>query len=230
MRLLECRVCGRVLEHTDQNFSKHKKGKFGLDTSCKPCARKKAKEWSRQNKERKKQMDADYARRNKEKIREYQKAYRKENSEKAREYFAEYTEANRERLLTQKREYFKRPEVKERAKKYQRERRKSDPKHRLFSAVRSAVSGMVSGKIGSTRHLPYTASQICEHLEKQFSKGMTWENYGKWHVDHIIPCAAFKISGMPDCKEFQACWALTNLRPMWASENMSKQDKRTHLI
>ena len=46
-----------------------------------------------------------------------------------------------------------------------------------------------------------------KHLEKQFTKGMTWENHGKWHIDHVIPDSHFKYINVED-KEFQECWAL----------------------
>ena len=62
------------------------------------------------------------------------------------------------------------------------------------------------------------------HLAKQFAEGMTWDNYGKWHVDHIIPKSFFKFGDTKD-GGFQQCWALSNLQPLWASENCSKGAK-----
>ena len=58
-------------------------------------------------------------------------------------------------------------------------------------------------------------------LEKNFQPRMTWENYGLWHVDHKIPKSVFNYKNAEDL-DFQKCWALSNLRPMWARENMSK--------
>lgn len=60
------------------------------------------------------------------------------------------------------------------------------------------------------------------HLESQFEPGMTWENRRKWHIDHIIPCAAFDLT---DTEQQRACFHYTNLRPLWASENISKGTK-----
>lgn len=225
-----CSMCQVKKPHTLEYFYQNKKQKNGIGTQCRECTKAKAREWVASNKTRKKETDKTYARKNSEKIREYLSDYRSKNLERASEYAALYADKNREDILSKKRAYFQRPEIKKRQAEYQRNRRRSDPKFRLVSAIRSAVSGMVSGKLGATRHLPYNADDLCSHIEKQFSKGMTWENYGKWHVDHIMPCAAFEMSGKPNCPEFQACWSLSNLRPMWASENMSKQDKRTHLI
>jgi hypothetical protein len=53
---------------------------------------------------------------------------------------------------------------------------------------------------------------------------MTWGNYGQWHVDHKIPISAFNYE-TPDDIDFKRCWALKNLRPMWAKENISKGAK-----
>jgi hypothetical protein len=88
-----------------------------------------------------------------------------------------------------------------------------------------------SGKGGrkTTDLLGYSTADLRAHLERQFVKGMSWDNYGEWHVDHIVPVASFKFESADD-PEFQACWALTNLRPMWAAENIRKSNKRTHLL
>lgn len=68
------------------------------------------------------------------------------------------------------------------------------------------------------------------HLEKQFTRRMSWDNYGSyWHLDHIIPMASFKFD-TPDDDAFKMCWAITNLRPLAAQENMQKGPKRTLLL
>lgn len=70
----------------------------------------------------------------------------------------------------------------------------------------------------------YSTQELKKHLEKQFIPGMTWENYGEWHIDHIIPVSAFNFS-KPEDIDFKRCWALKNLRPLWASDNISKNDR-----
>ena len=93
--------------------------------------------------------------------------------------------------------------------------------------IREALKGRVSGS-GAFRRLEYSKDELARHLERQFLRGMTWDNYGsKWHIDHIIPIASFDMS---DPEQFQQCWALTNLRPMWAIDNIRKGAKRTHLL
>ena len=53
---------------------------------------------------------------------------------------------------------------------------------------------------------------------------MTWENYGKWHVDHIKPISVHNIVEIGD-EEFMKCWSLENLQPMWGKENIIKGSK-----
>ena len=47
----------------------------------------------------------------------------------------------------------------------------------------------------------YTTNQLKEHLERQFIDGMSWANYGSWHVDHIIPKSAFNFETAEDASE-----------------------------
>lgn len=72
--------------------------------------------------------------------------------------------------------------------------------------------------------LPYTTKELMEHLEKLFKPGMSWENYGKWHIDHIIPDCNFKYKSMNDA-DFLKSWSLNNLQPLWAIENLKKGKK-----
>lgn len=68
----------------------------------------------------------------------------------------------------------------------------------------------------------YTLNQLKTHLEKQFNSSMSWDNYGPyWHIDHIIPIAAFNFTG-PEDIDFKKCWALSNLRPLEALKNVKK--------
>lgn len=75
----------------------------------------------------------------------------------------------------------------------------------------------------------YSIAELRIHLERQFTKGMNWEvfNQGKIHIDHILPQASFDLSN-PD--EWKSCWALPNLRPMWAKQNAAKRAKIETLL
>lgn len=88
---------------------------------------------------------------------------------------------------------------------------------RMWAALKGKSHGRLFSRLG------YTLEELVKHLQSQLKDGMTWENYGKqWHVDHIKPCAMFN---MADASEFSECWALNNLRPLWADENVKKGAK-----
>lgn len=73
----------------------------------------------------------------------------------------------------------------------------------------------------------YTVEDLKKYLESQFQPGMTWDNYGKngWNIDHIQPIHTFNIKKEND-EEFQECWSLENLRPLWQEENMKRKKER----
>ena len=72
--------------------------------------------------------------------------------------------------------------------------------------------------------LNYTPEQLIEHLENKFTGDITWDNYGEWHVDHIIPISSFDIKEIGD-EGFNKCWSLENLQPLWGDENIRKSNK-----
>jgi hypothetical protein len=108
----------------------------------------------------------------------------------------------------------------------ERERASTDPVFRLNRCVRSSMHASLQyGKGGkSWQELAgYSLGELRRHLEKQFQPGMTWDNYGEWHVDHIIPKAMFSFTTHEDAG-FRQCWALSNLQPLWAIDNLKKSD------
>lgn len=106
--------------------------------------------------------------------------------------------------------------------------RKISKKTGIGDIVRSAICR--DGESPTVqRLLGYTISELCRHLERQFTHGMNWDAFmsGKVHIDHIIPQAAFDLS---QPSEWRACWSLTNLRPQWGKENRAKRDKIESLL
>lgn len=118
------------------------------------------------------------------------------------------------------------------ARDYQRRRRSVDVEWRLRSRLSAQLNYCLkTGKGGKTteRTVGYSITDLRAHLERQFTKGMSWENMGEWHIDHVIPLASFTITG-PDDPELRRAWSLPNLRPLWAAENIAKRDKRVTLL
>lgn len=74
-----------------------------------------------------------------------------------------------------------------------------------------------------------TLEEFYKHVERQFSHGMSWDNMGEWHIDHIVPLSEFRYSSVDD-EDFKRAWSLSNLRPLWAADNIRKGGARTHLL
>lgn len=91
----------------------------------------------------------------------------------------------------------------------------------LRNRLRSAVKAQFAWKQGFGM-LGCTLAGLKLHMEAQFTEGMTWENYGKWHIDHIKPVSAFDLL---DVMQQRQCFHFTNLQPLWASDNQSKGNK-----
>ena len=108
----------------------------------------------------------------------------------------------------------------------QSERYKEDTKYALRKRMSVAIRlALKSGKSGRKWEdlLGYEVSTLIKHLEGCFLEGMSWENFGEWHIDHVIPQAAFSFDSECD-PQFKECWSLANLQPLWASDNLSKSD------
>jgi hypothetical protein len=103
-------------------------------------------------------------------------------------------------------------------------RAKRDPIYLLNRNVRHAVAkslrGMKAGRSWESL-VGYTLAELRAHLEARFVDSMGWHNMGEWHVDHERPLASFNITGA-DCPDFKSAWALSNLQPLWAPDNLRK--------
>lgn len=109
---------------------------------------------------------------------------------------------------------------------YQKTKRATCPVTRLKCSMRRGMQRMVErfkvGKSDRTFNLiGCSAANLKAHLEKQFHEGMSWENYGRWHIDHIMPLAAFDLTSKD--QQLKA-WHFTNLQPLWMLDNLIKGD------
>lgn len=201
-----CTECA-ITKPIDQ-FYYYKKRDY-IDPKCKQCIRE------RKNK-RYNTMPCDKKAALLEQSRKTGKAYRDERGGAQKK--KEWQERNKEKVRAYK--------AKHRASEGYKKKQK-DPRVRLSSnvsrSIRYALSktGATKGASRAFQHLPYTIKQLKEHLEGLFQEGMSWDNYGEWHIDHIIPQSALPYEDLDD-ENFQKCWALENLQPLWASENISK--------
>ena len=141
-------------------------------------------------------------------------------SENNREHLNEYHKEWREKNIDKHREY---------KRKYEKNRKDTDPLYKLISNFRTAIYQVLKeNNINKNGHyfeiLKYTPEDLILHLETKFTDGMTWDNYGEWHVDHVKPISSYIILEIGD-DEFMNCWSLNNLQPLWGKENISKSNK-----
>ncbi|MBZ9888092.1 hypothetical protein LB559_09085 [Mesorhizobium sp. BR1-1-3] len=162
-----------------------------------------------------------------EAAREYQRRWWAANPDLTLEYQRKWRGKNEEEVRAYSKRWF--AENRNKARGYQSKRR-STPRGRLESNIRSGMyRGIAKGSKSGRKTfdiLGYTVDDLRAHLEGLFQDGMTWENYGEWHVDHKIPLAAHNYV-TPDDIDFKRAWAISNLQPLWAKDNLSKNDKLT---
>lgn len=97
-------------------------------------------------------------------------------------------------------------------------------RRKIASRCCDMINRCLRGKNGRSREiLGYTPRELIEHLEKYFLPGMHWGNYGNtldsWSIDHTKPISKFGPSAT--IREINA---LSNLRPMWHSDNCAKRN------
>lgn len=196
--------------------------------------------------ERQKRRQADSAHLEKERVRGAKRRTKEAYRARVQEYGKSWYAKNHARhAVTGKKRYELRrseiaalradPQRRQRANQWTRAHLKKNPWLKVQRALGARMAEVLKAGTtrGAFRHLPYSYSQLRAHLERQFQCGMSWENYGsEWHVDHVLPVASFTVDANDpaNCPEFQACWALPNLQPLWKAENQSKSAKRLYLI
>lgn len=108
-----------------------------------------------------------------------------------------------------------------RSRKYYQDKLKGCTLHKMTSFMRACLRRCFTAKNNARTHeiLGYFPEQLKYHIESLFEEGMTWGNYGEWHIDHDKPISAFLKEGVFDPRQVNA---LYNLKPMWGAENISK--------
>lgn len=241
-----CPKCNKV-KTIDSFYTSNTKD--GLDSKCKECAasqrdknreklRLRAKEYYNENREDKQKAQTLYRNNNKEKVKESKTNYYLKNKSKISLKNKEYHDLNKEKIYTQQKEYRHQNKVdisiknkiwrdnnKEYIRQYMKDKYETNTLFKMRSVcrqlVRRAYLSVGTKKETTTlKFLKYTPLELKVHIEKQFKEGMSWDNYGKWHIDHIIP-----ISTATTLEEGIKLSQLENLQPLWAEENLTKTRK-----
>ena len=187
-----CYCCKQYKSEID--FNKCKTYKDGLNNICKICNCKKVSLWNIKNKEKRK----EYLKMRKDRDKELKKAWDKKNKIHCNKYQIRY-----------------------------KKRRMIEPNYKIAyylrnrlrkSLIRKQKQGSAIGDLGCS------VDKLIQHLEQSFyineeGKKMTWENYGAWHIDHIIPLCSFDLT---DRKQLLTACNYINLQPLWAKDNLSK--------
>lgn len=222
MSMKKCSSC-QMLKNTDL-FGKSKSEKDGFFSYCKVCKRQKDREHYAKNPKRGRLKTAKYKETFPDRVLVSKKRDYLKNAEKYRTRAKNYYALNKDDINNKNKELRKKDPFYY-AKIYAKvkKRKAEDPAFRAITNVRQRVAAFlksstskVSDKLGCTK------AQLVSHLESQFQPGMTWENYGKWHIDHKISLHSAWQKG-PECFK-QACNYI-NLQPLWAIDNIRKGKK-----
>lgn len=220
------KICTKCeIEKEDDDFYFRNKSKGIRHSECILCIKSRANSYYEENSERAIEVVKLYRMNYADKINQNKKEYYKENKVSIKAYQIE----NKDRIQKSQNEQRKK-------------RRANDPSFRLRTYVSNSIRDVLKGrKDGHTwKNLPYSSQELKIHLEKQFESWMTWENHGKydpkvwddnnpttwtWQIDHIIPQSDLLYDSVFDTN-FQKCWALSNLRPLSAKQNIVEGSNR----
>lgn len=227
--LKECSKC--KIKKSIESFPKCTENKNGLFSWCKKCKSEyrkqqnfnhpelliKEREQARKRRLANRKRYAEYSKKwqhkNPKKCREQGKKWRLKNSVKHRELIKAWALKNPDKIKKMR--------------------------QRGGLKFRSTIKGNLSCKMGTQTwkslhknkaskswksYVSYTIEDLRKHLESKFTEGMTWNNMGKWHIDHKVPVSFFQYE-KPSDQEFQYCWSLDNLQPLWALDNIKKGAK-----
>lgn len=211
-----CRKCGAEKPATTEFFGKKRSG---LTARCRSCLRADDRKRNREDQNRRLYQNRLKRRLNPSLCKARDAASYRRNPTPKLEQAKRWAAANPARKAENLRNWHRR----QRGQSGEYRLRKSVSAY-IYWCLKKAKAGERTESV-----LSYTMDDLRHHLERQFARGMSWNNYGDWHVDHIVPVAAFEFESADD-PQFRACWALTNLRPMWAADNIRKGGERLHLI
>lgn len=193
----------------------------------------------------KRKLDPTHSERRKEYVKNYRSNPNnlKKISEQMRAYYSKPEIKNRVSLYqdrhdvksrtkthesrVKKSEYRKNPNMRKWLADYMRKKYRTDErfaiKRRLHERIRTTL------KLSNAKRCDHTLcllgcsiDEFREYLQSKFEFGMSWDNRGEWHIDHIIPCSAFDLT---DPNHQKRCFHYTNLQPLWAAENLKKGRK-----
>ena len=216
----QCKVCGEYKPL--ELFELNKNCKYGITYRCKACTKIYMQQYSK-----------TYRILNKEKLKNKEKKYRLEHLHKYAEKTARYRLRHPEKIKEYQSTEECRINCAKRAKKYRqnhpeksREYKQRDYvkiidrlRYRLWYVLKRFNNNKQNSILGI---LGCSSKEFKKYLENQFDDNMNWDNYGKWHIDHIIP-----LSSAKNIDELENLFHYKNCQPLWARDNLRKANKLT---
>ena len=211
---MKTKICSKCnIEKDISEFGKRKDRPIGFTSKCLECRNEQYKEYYKNNRQKELNRGNKYKSENHKDVLKKNKKWREENPE----YQSNYSQNNKEKINTRKR-------------KYEKTNRITDPLYKLRKCVRTRLSEFLKTKNIRKKSKTFdiigcSPIELKEHLEKQFTERMTWENHGfyGWHIDHKIPLDAGKTE-----EEIYKLSHYTNLQPLWGDMNIKKGRKIIH--
>jgi hypothetical protein len=224
---MEKKICYKCKQEKDIcEFEIKKSSKTGRRYECKSCRKEYTKKYWEKIKEKKDVLDKrkKYYNQNLDKIKEINKQYYNKNYDDLSKKKKEYNEKNKEKIS----EYLKiwRKNNIKKTNEYHNNRKKTDPLFKLSHIARCRIYSFMKIKNITKRNKTFeiigcSPQELKEHIEKQFTEGMSWDKIGKYiHIDHIIPLSSAKTE-----EEVLKLCHYTNLQPLWAEDNLEKGSK-----
>ena len=190
-------------------FPKDKRLTSGYRKKCKECYNEHQKQLRRAKPEQYSNMRKRNYQKNIDKMRLEKRKYYADNKEAKSLYDIEYREKNKEKIAAYKKEWDKK-------------QMQDSIVYKIKKNLRRRVHHALNGKTKSASTMKLigcTPEYFKEYIESLFLENMSWDNYGEWHIDHIIPCFAFDLS-IPE--QQQKCFNYSNQRPLWKTDNLKR--------
>lgn len=224
-----CKLCNK--KYNENNKEKIAKKASEYYQNKKEYKLLKNKEWRKNNKEKRYDYMKCYIENNKEKLKKSRKKHYEDNKEIILKDKKKYYEENKDKIsINRKKKYNEiksNPGFKNKRNDYEKKRLSSDKKFRFIKALRSNIRNCFKRRGNNFKKTTKTEcilgckiNEFVSYIESKFTNGMTFDNYGEWHLDHIIP-----ISTANTEEEVVKLNHYTNFQPLWAIDNLRKSNK-----
>lgn len=226
MLIMDTKICTRCKNIFPETLDFFHKKNLKLTEKCKKCISEYRKENSK--KWNLNEYNKKYLQRNPDKA----KKYLENSKDKKRKSFKIWYEKNKEKQsikhkkwrlenLERHRKNYRSWKEKNDRTKYHNNRRKNILKVKLMDNVRRRINSSIKSKKNhSIAYLGIDILGYIKYLETLFKENMSWDNYGEWHIDHIIPLSSAKNE-----EELTRLFHYTNTQPLWAKDNLKKGNK-----